>query len=134
MALTLTISQKELQRQASLALEGKAITVFLATNSGSLTSESTYSAWYALKPTGTGYADVSVGSLGAGSYNSGTGRYELPSITATFTCSSGSYSYDTVCVRIGTETYLHSINVESPSVTLAAGQSKTYTITLAVDN
>lgn len=134
MALTLTISQKELQRQASAALVGKSATIFLATNSGSLTSESTYSAWYAVKATGTGYADVSVGSLGAGSYNATTGRWELPAITATFTCTSGSYSYDTVCIRIGTETYLHSVNVESPSITLAAGQSKTYTITLAVDN
>lgn len=133
MALTLTISQKELQRQASLALESKAYTIFLANNTTSLTSESTYSAWNAVKASGTGYADVT-GTLGTGSYNSTTARWELPSITATFTCSSGTYTYNTVCLRIGTETYLHSINVESPSITLAAGQSKTYTIVLAVDN
>lgn len=133
MALTLTISQKELQRQAVAALEGKAYTIFLATNSGSLTSESTYSAWNAVVASGTGYADVT-GTLGSGSYNSITARWELPAVTATFTCSSGSYSYDTVCVRIGTESYLHSINVESPVITLASGQSKTYYITFAVDN
>lgn len=133
MALTLTISQKELQRQASLALEGKAYTVFLANNTTSLTSESTFSSWNSAKATGTGYADVT-GTLGTGSYNGSTGRWELPTITATFTCTSGSIIYNTVCLRIATESYLHSINVESPSVTLAAGQSKTYTITLAVDN
>lgn len=133
MALTLTISQKELQRQAAAALEGNAYTIFLATNTGSLTSESTYALWYDEVVTGTGYQDET-GTLGSGSYNATTGRWELPAVTATFTCTGGSYSYDTVCVRIGTETYLHSINVESPSITLASGQSKSYTITFAVDN
>lgn len=133
MALTLTISQKELQRQASVALEGENFTVFLATNSGSLTSESTYALWYDEVATGTGYEDVT-GVLGTGSYSSTNGRWELPAVTCTFTCTSGLYTYDTVCVRIGTETYLHSINVESPSITLVSGQSKTYTITFAVDN
>lgn len=133
MALTLTISQKELQRQAVAALQGKAYTIFLATNSGSLTSESTFAAWDAVKVTGSGYAAVT-GTLGTGSYNATTARWELPSVTATFTCTSGFYSYDTLCIRIGTETYLHSVNVESPSVTLVSGQSKTYTITFALDD
>ena len=133
MALTLTISQKELQRQAIAALTGKAYTIFLATNSGTLTSESTFAAWDAVKAVGTGYAAVT-GTLAAGSYNATTGRWELPAVTATFTCSGDFYSFDTICIRIATETYLHSINVESPSVTLVSGQSKTYTITFAVDN
>lgn len=133
MALTLTISQKELQRQAVAALEGKTFTIFLATNSGTLTSESTFAAWDAVKAVGTGYAPVT-GTLAAGSYNATTGRWELPAVTATFTCSGGFYSFNTICIRIATETYLHSINVESPSVTLVSGQSKTYTITFAVDN
>lgn len=133
MALTLTISKKELERQAGLALEGENVTVFLAQNPGGLTSESSYADWYDEVVTGTGYANVT-GTLGTGSYSATNGRWELPAVTATFTCTSGSYSYDTVCVRIGTETYLHSINVESPAITLASGQSKTYTITFAVDN
>lgn len=133
MALTLTISQKELQRQAVAALEGKGYTIFLANNTTSLTSESTFSAWDAVKVTGTGYANVT-GTLAAGSYNATTARWELPAVTATFTCSGGTYTYNTLCVRIGTETYLHSINVESPSITLVSGQSKTYTLTFAVDN
>lgn len=133
MTLTLTISQKELQRQAVACLEGKAFTIFLATNSGTLTSESTFAAWDAVKASGTGYAPVT-GNLAAGSYNTTTGRWQLPAITATFSCTGGTYSFDTLCVRIATETYLHSINVESPSVTLVSGQSKTYTITFAIDN
>ena len=133
MALTLTISRKELERQAGLALEGEDVTVFLAQNPGELTSESSYADWYDEVVTGTGYADVT-DTLEAGSYNNTTARWELPAVTATFTCTSGTYTYNTVCVRIGTETYLHSINVESPSITLASGQSKTYTITFAIDN
>ena len=58
----------------------------------------------------------------------------MPSITATFTSSSSGFSYDTICVRLGTETYLHSILIESPSITLAAGQAKSYVITLVVDD
>lgn len=133
MAITATISQKELERQANLSFEAKSFTVFLATNSGSLTAQSTYSAWVAVAPSGGGYAAVT-GTIGTGSYNGTTNRYELPTITATFTATGAGFSYDTVCLRIGTETYLHSIVVESPSITLLAGQSKTYTLLLAQDD
>lgn len=134
MAISLSISQKELERQAGLCFEGKAYEVFLATNSGSLTASSTYAAWQAVEvSSGNGYAPVT-GTIGTGSWNTGTARYELPSITAAFSSSGSGYSYDTICVRIGTETYLHSALVESPTITLAAGQSKTYVITLVQDD
>lgn len=133
MALTTTISTKELQRQAAAAFEGQTYTVFLAVNSGTLTTESTAAAWLAVKVSGGGYADVT-GTIGTGSYASGNARYELPAINATFTATGVGFTYDTVCIRIGTATYLHSLLVETPSVTMAAGQTKTYTITLAVDD
>jgi len=134
MAITLTISQKELQRQAALCLEGRAYEVFLATNDGSLTANSTYAAWQALEvASANGYAPAT-GTLGTGAWDAGDARYELPAVTATFSSSGSGYSYNTVCVRIGTETYLHSIVAESPSITLAAGQSKSYVITLVQDD
>lgn len=134
MAITLTISQRELQRQAGLCLEGRAYEVFLATNDGSLTANSTYAAWQAVEvASANGYAPAT-GTLGTGAWDSGDARYELPPVTATFTSSGSGYSYNTVCVRIGTETYLHSIVAESPSITLAAGQSKSYVITLVQDD
>lgn len=134
MAITLTISQKELQRQAALCFEGKAYEVFLATNSGTLNAQSTYSAWQAVEvASANGYAPVT-GTVGTGAWDSGDARYEMPVITATFTSSGSGFSYDTICIRIATETYLHSLIVESPSITLAAGQSKTYLITLAQDD
>lgn len=134
MALTLTISQKELQRQAGLCLEGENYEVFLATNDGSLTANSTYTAWQAVEvASANGYAPAT-GTLGTGTWNSGDARYELPAITATFTSSGSGYSYNTICVRLGTEAYLHSLIGESPSITLAAGQSKSYVITLVQDD
>ena len=134
MAITLTISQNELQRQAALAFEGQTYEVFLANNSGSLTANSTYAAWQAVElASANGYAPVT-GTIGTGAWSSAHARYELPAITATFTSSGSGLSYDTICVRLGTETYLHSILIESPSVTLAAGQAKSYVITLVQDD
>lgn len=134
MAITLTISQNELQRQAALAFEGLTYEVFLANNSGSLTANSTYAAWQAVElASANGYAPVT-GTIGTGAWSSANARYELPAITATFTSSGSGLSYDTICVRIGTETYLHSILIESPSITLAAGQAKSYVITLVQDD
>ena len=131
MSVIQTISQKELLRQSSLVFDGKAYRVYLATNNGSLTSESTHAAWTAVEVAGgTGYAAVT-GTLGTGGYPSGTGRVEVPAVTATFTATGAGFSYDTLVIRLATETYVHSILVESPSITLAAGQSKTYTLTFA---
>lgn len=131
MATTQTISTKELLRQSSLVFDAKAFRVYLATNNGSLSADSTHAAWTAVEVAGgTGYAAVT-GTLGTGVYQAGTGRVEVPAVTATFTATGAGFSYDTVVIRLGTETYLHSILVESPSITLAAGQSKTYTLTFA---
>jgi hypothetical protein len=131
MAITQTISTRELLRQSSLVFDAKAYRVYLATNNGSLTAESTHAAWTAVEVAGgTGYAAVT-GTLGTGVYQAGTGRVEVPAVTATFTATGAGFSYDTVVIRLGTETYVHSILVESPSITLAAGQSKTYTLTFA---
>lgn len=133
MAITATISQKELERQAGLCFEAESYTVFLANNTTSLTAQSTYTSWVAAAPSGGGYAAVT-GTIGTGSYNGTTNRYELPTITATFTATGAGFTYNTVCLRIASSTYLHSIVVENPSITLLAGQSKTYTLLLAQDD
>lgn len=130
---TTTISQKELQRVSAAAYEGKSYRVSLANNTTSLTSESTKAAWDAIKLSGNGYADVT-GTVGTGSYNSTTARYEMPVIQATFSASGGSLTYNTVYVIIDNGTYLHSISVESPAITLASGSSVMYQITLAADD
>lgn len=133
MAISLTISNKELERQAKLVFEGKSYKIFLALNSSGLTAESTTAAWEAVECSGGGYAAVT-GNIGAGTYNTTTARLQMPMITAAFTASGGGITYNTLCVVIGGELHLHSITVESPTVVLAAGQSKSYTITLVQDD
>lgn len=133
MAIALTISTKELERQAKACFEGQTYKLFLASNPGTLTADSTATAWEAVEVSGGGYT-AAAGTLGTGSYKLANGRYELPVITATFTATGGGFSFNTICLRIGSEAYLHSITVENPSITLAGGQSKSYTITLAQDD
>jgi hypothetical protein len=135
-AATITISQGELKRKADLAYDNKAYKVFLANNSTSLTAESTASAWLAIElATANGYAAVT-GTIatGTGAYDGGDARYEFPPIVATFTGASAGFTYNTVVLRIGTETSVVGILEESPAVTLLAGQAKTYTITLGEDD
>jgi GTP cyclohydrolase III len=58
MALTASLSQKELERVAQLAYEGYAVRVSLANDVGAtLDAEDTVAAWDALKVSGSGYAD-----------------------------------------------------------------------------
>ena len=132
MAITLTISQAELERQAKAVFEGKTFKLFLATQ-GALTAESLTADWEAAEVVGNGYAAVT-GTVGVGAWNTPNARYELPAINGTFTATGAGFTYDTICLVIDGATHLHSINVEAPSITLAAGQSKSYTLTLAQDD
>lgn len=131
---TTTISQKELERLAGDAYEGKSYRVSLGyNNTTGLTSESTTAEWDAVKLSGNGYADVT-GTIGVGSYDATDARYEMPQISAEFSASGGTLTYDTVYVVVDSNTYVHSITVESPAVTLADGNSVLYRITLATDD
>jgi len=132
------LSQRELKRVADLAYNGRAYEVFLANNNGSpaLTGEDTYAAWQAVElATANGYAPVT-GTItsGSGAWDNTDGRYEFPSITATFTAAIGGVglAYDTVCVRIGTETYLCAIREEA--VILAPGQAQSYLLVFGADD
>jgi hypothetical protein len=143
-ALTTTLSSQEFARISALAYEGLPCRVSLHVNSGSLTAESTVAEWDAVKLTdGTnGYADFVVGSLPAGGLDSGSDdRWEIGGsagantyIEAAFSAEGAGFSFDTVMISVGGGTYPHSILVESPSVTVAAGQTQTYRIQLLIDN
>jgi hypothetical protein len=143
MAYTSAISTKELQRVAAAAYEGKAVRVCLASVASSgYTVESTTANWDSVELASTnGYARVTVGALATGAYDATDGRYEVgpnaganQTIDATFTCSSGTLTWDRVYVVIGTETSIAYLGTESPSITLTPGQSITYRIQLAVDD
>lgn len=135
MAITTTITQAELARVAAYAYEGLTYRISLANNDTGLTASSTVTAWDAKKLSGSGYADIT-GTIAAGAYDSTDARFELPQINATFTANGGTLTYNTCYVVItdGPTSTLHSIIVESPSVTLVDGTSITYRITLATDD
>ncbi len=136
MASTITIAQAWLKRKADLAYDNKAYRVFLVNNTTSLTPESTATAWLAAElATANGYAPVT-GTIAAGSgaWSATNARYEFPVIVAVFTGASAGFTYNTVVLRIGTETAVVGVLEESPSVTLLAGQSKSYRIVLGSDD
>ena len=134
MALTTTISQKELQRLASLAYEGGTLKVMLCeVGSSGYTSENTVTQWQSVEVSGNGYARYSE-VIGTGSYDAVDARYEMPAINAAFSATDDGYSYDRIVVYIDGETYIHSIVQESPNITLSVGQTQTYRIQLVTDN
>lgn len=133
MAQTTTISQKELERVAALAYEGETLKVMLCTNSGSLTAQSTVAAWQAVEQSGNGYVRYSE-VVGTGAWNGTAAAYVMPDIDAAFTATGAGYSFDTVVLYIDGATYPHSIIVESPNITLSAGQTQTYRLSLRQDD
>jgi len=101
MALTASLSQKELERVAELAYEGYAVRVSLANDTaGTLTAEDTVAAWDAVKVSGPGYADFR-GTIGAGVYSAGNQRYDLPSFDAEFTAETIGYVFNRIYIVIG---------------------------------
>jgi hypothetical protein len=134
MAISSTISQRELERVAGLCYEGKTINVMLCNVSTTgYNSESTVAQWQAQEITTTGYSRFSV-ALGSGSYNSTTNRYEVPSVLATFSATTATLTYDTVIIYVTGETYIHSLITENPNIVLSPGQTQSYSITLATDD
>ena len=135
MTLTITITPKELERQAVAAFQGKPFKVFLAYNAAALLGISaTTAAWQALElPATGGYAPVT-GSIGTGAYNTSLARYELPVITAQFTGAGTGFVYDTLVVVIDNSSYPHSVTTVSPEQGLLAGQSRSYLIRLLQDD
>lgn len=136
MAATSTISQRELKRQAGLCLEGKTYVVFLVNNTTSISTEDLATDWYAAVISGDSAYSDATGTLATGTWNSTALRYDLPSVTVTFSADVGGsgYTYDTVVIGFDGEDYIHSVVVESPAVTIAPGQSKSYNLTFAQDD
>lgn len=126
------ITQGEIEYQAGQVLTGKTYKVFLATT-GSLTAASNISAWEnAELATVRGYAPLT-GTVGSGSYNATTERFEAPKITGTFGPATGAgFTYDAVVVKLQGRTKAYAVNILSVPVTLSAGQSRGFEITLGV--
>jgi hypothetical protein len=133
MALQVTISAKELERVAGLAYEGETISVMLCSLGGTEFDENTLiSSWETTEVTGSGYERYT-GTIGTGTYNSTSARYELPDVFAEFT-STDSLAYDRIVVFIGTSPYPYAVLEEDPNILLSAGQTQTYKISLNCDD
>lgn len=114
MALTASLSQKEMERVAGLAYEGFAVRVSLANDiSATLDAEDTVAAWDALKVSGSGYADYK-GTIGVGSYDASDQRYEMPTFDAEFTATTTGYTFTNVYIVLGT---YNSFNISNTELT-----------------
>ena len=134
MAITTTISTKELQRQAALVFEGETLKVMLCqVGLTGYTAESTVANWQSVEVSGNGYVRYSE-VIGTGSYSGSAGAYILPIIDAEFTSTGAGYNYDTIVIYIDGATYPHSIMTEDPNIVLLGGQTQTYRITLTQDD
>lgn len=134
MAQTTTISQKELERVAALAYEGETLKVMLCSvGATGYTAQSTVANWQSVEKSGNGYVRYSE-VVGTGAWNGTAAAYVMPDIDAAFTATGAGYSYDTVVLYIDGATYPHSIIVESPNITLSAGQTQTYRLSLRQDD
>jgi len=130
MALTITLSQKELERVAALAYEGETLKVMLASVGGTgYDAEDTVANWQSVEKSGNGYVRYST-TVGTGSYNGTSGKYELPDVDASFTATGAGYSYDRIVIYVDGATYPHSVIAESPNITLSAGQTQVYRVSL----
>ncbi len=150
MALTITLSPKEMERIAGLAYEGNRIRVSLANLAAQgFTESSSVANWDSIKISGNGYADFT-DVIEVGAYDATDTRYEMGGavgantfVEAVFTATGSGFTYNRVYVVIGvpdglggyTETgFLHSLFAEAPAITLAPGSSVKYRVQLAVDN
>jgi hypothetical protein len=92
MALTTTISTKELQRVAAAAYEGETLKVMLCQVAlTGFTAESTVTQWQTTEISGNGYVRYSE-LIDPGEYNTTAGRYNLPVIDAEFTATGAGYN------------------------------------------
>ena len=120
---------------------GKKARLCLATTtSGSPNLSSNTAAWDAVERSGNGYARCEW-TIPTGSFNSTTERFEAGSQSCVFTASGSALTWNAAYLVIGTisggvttwGTGVSFVLTESPSISLAAGASRIYTVQLFTD-
>lgn len=128
--MAFVVTRGELEYEAGLILTG-AYKIFLATK-GSLGLTSTLLAWEAAElAVANGYTAVT-GTVGSATYNSTNNRVEAPAITGTFTATGLGFTFDAMVCKLANRSKPYAINLYDSPVTLAAGQSRGFRITLGV--
>jgi hypothetical protein len=134
MALSTSVSTKELARVAAAAYEGETLKVMLCqVGVTGYTAESTVANWQSAEVSGNGYVRFSE-VIGTGTYSAINGRYQLPTIDADFTATGAGYTYDRIVLYIDGATYPHSVISEDPNIVLISGQTQTYRLSLVTDD
>jgi len=119
----------------------KARLCLATTTGGSPGLGSTTAQWDAVERSGNGYARCEW-TIPAGSYNATTDRFEAGSQSCLFTASGSALTWNAAYLVIGTiggggavtwNTGVSFVLAESPSISLAAGSGRTYTVNLFTD-
>jgi len=147
MAVPFQTSDAELGRVFAAAYQGRVVRACLATNSGTLTKNSTTAQWDAAEisaQASEGYARVQW-TIPAGAYDAATGRFRSPQQLATFTAAANGLglTYDTLYIVLGTaggggavtwDTTVAMLHVEAPSIALSPGEPRSYRVRLLTDD
>ena len=118
----------------------KARLCLATTTSGSPNLGSNTAAWDAVERSGNGYARCEW-TIPAGNFNTTTDRFEAGSYTCAFTAQGSALTWNAAYLVIGTisgstvtwGTGVSFVLTESPSISLAAGLSRIYTVQLFTD-
>lgn len=119
----------------------KARLCLATTTAGSPGLSSNTAAWDAVERSGNGYARCEW-TIPAGSFNGTTDRFEAGLRSCVFTASGSALTWNAAYLVIGTiggggavtwNTGVSFVLTESPSISLAAAASRTYTVSLFTD-
>jgi hypothetical protein len=131
----------EAERLFAGGYAGKKARLCLATTAGgSPNLSSNTAAWDAVERSGSGYARCEW-TIPAGSFNTTTDRFEAGSQSCSFTASGSALTWNAAYLVIGTisgstvtwGTGVSFVLTENPSISLAAGATRIYTVQLFTD-
>jgi hypothetical protein len=126
------ITRGEVEYEAGLILTGVAYKVFLAT-AGNLTLTSSLTAWENAELASSGGYSAVTGTVGNGTYNANTGRFNAPEITGQFGPATGAgFTFDAMVIKLAGRSKPYAINLYTVPIVLAAGQSRGFSITLGI--
>lgn len=132
--MNIPITPAELGRVHTESYQGLQIQVILCLSPASpnaLSINSTTAQCVAAElASANGYARHVVASLAAGAWDGVNLRYAAPEIAAGFAATGAGFTYDTLVVLVAAAASPYSV-VALGSQTLAAGQSRTYPLTIA---
>lgn len=131
--MAFVITPGELGFEADLFV-GKSYRIYLVANVSSSDIASQSISYFRGKEliVGNSYSPIT-GTIGNGSFNSTTGRYDLPVLTGQFSATGPGYTFNGMVLELGGgRIYPYAVNVYDAPITLSAGQSRGFSFTLGI--